>query len=80
MLFGVHSLAIPPAIVPTNNNVVKEMKRVLVDTDEEQQQVSIRDPQEKLNRFDIVSHVEFCIGTIRYTIRLFLHIFFYRTL
>ena len=53
------SLAIPPAVAPTNNNVVKVTNIVLVDTDEQQQHVSRKDPQEKLNRFDIVIHEEF---------------------
>ena len=48
-------------MAPTNNNVVKVINIVLVDTDEQQQHESRRDPQEKLNRFDIVNHVEFCI-------------------
>ena len=50
----------PAAVAPTNNNVVKVMKIVLEDTDEQQKQnVSIKDPKEKLIRFDIVNHIEF---------------------
>ena len=50
----------PAAVAPTNNNVVKVMKIVLEDTDEQQKQnVSIKDPKEKLIRFDIVKHIEF---------------------
>ena len=61
MMIELYSLAIPPAVAPTNSNVVKVINIVLVDIDEQQQQVSKRDPQEKLNRFDIVSQVEFCM-------------------
>ena len=50
----------PAAVAPTNNNVVKVMKIVLEDTDEQQKQnVSIKDSKEKLIRFDIVKHIEF---------------------
>ena len=59
--FHYYSLAIPPAVAPTNNIVVKVINIVLVDIDEQQQHESIRDPQEKLNRFDTVSQVEFCM-------------------
>ena len=55
-----YSLVTPVAVAPTNNNVVKVMKIVLEDTDEQQKQnVSIKDPKEKLIRFDIVNHIEF---------------------
>ena len=55
-----YSLKTPPAVAPTNNNIVKVMKIVLEDTDEQQKQnVSIKDPKEKLIRFDIVNHIEF---------------------
>ena len=58
MIIELYSLAIPPADAPTNNNAVTVINIVLLDTDEQQQQVSKRDPKEKLNTFDIVCHVE----------------------
>ena len=58
-MIELYSLAIPPAVAPTNSIVVKVINIVLLDIDEQQQHESIRDPQEKLNRFDIVSQVEF---------------------
>ena len=58
-MIELYSLAIPPAVAPTNSIVVTVMNIVLLDIDEQQQQASKRDPQEKLNRFDIVSQVEF---------------------
>ena len=52
-------LATPPDVAPTNNNVVKVMKTVLEDIEEKQKQnVSIKDPKEKLVRFDFVNHIE----------------------
>ena len=71
MIIGVYSLAIPPAVAPTSNIVVKVINTVLVDTDEQQQHVSIRNPQEKL-RFDIVNHVEFCMKTITLLVSFYL--------
>ena len=60
-MIELYSLAIPPAVAPTNSIVVKVINIVLVDTDEKQQHESRKDPQEKLTRFDIVNHVEFCM-------------------
>ena len=55
-------LAPPPDHLadPTKNNVVKVMNTVLEDTEEQQKQnVSVKDPHEKLIKFDIVNHIEF---------------------
>ena len=54
-----YSLLTPTTVAPTNNNVVKIMRTVLEDIEEQQKQnVSIKDPKEKLVRFDFVNHIE----------------------
>ena len=53
--------AINTAAAPISKIAVNVIKSLLVDKDEKQQQIrSKRDPIEKLIRFDIVSHIEFC--------------------
>ena len=55
-----YSPEIPAAVAPTKNNVVKVMNTVLEDTEEQQKQnESVKDPHEKLIKFDIVNHIEF---------------------
>ena len=57
---SLYSPEIPAAVAPTKNNVVKVINTVLDDTEEQQKQnVSAKDPHEKLIKFDIVNHIEF---------------------